>query len=281
MRATHTDKQYGCTRNKSVANRGIYFIVTDQIGRAIATFDSAGKLTGASAEEHPFGKANYRLVTGETPHPETSSSELGTKTYSTWKYVTDLGTLPTGTARDVRVKFHVLDESNYTTVNYAKLVEADDSSGTRIGSQNMNGAFAGPVWTNWTAMGSWRRLDVKTVNAGSPTRCKCSPYGQSCTGCLPGTMTNWFGASLEAVEYRVRDSTASYSVWTPFLFPGQYFDEETELAENWHRIYEPATGRYLQIEPMMARRPIAATAFAYANSNPITFGDATGQTGRQ
>jgi RHS repeat-associated protein len=32
--------------------------------------------------------------------------------------------------------------------------------------------------------------------------------------------------------------------------PGQYFDAETGLHDNWHRTYNPATGRYLQPDPL-------------------------------
>ncbi|GAA3048553.1 hypothetical protein GCM10020000_31110 [Streptomyces olivoverticillatus] len=46
-----------------------------------------------------------------------------------------------------------------------------------------------------------------------------------------------------------RDSTT----YTPLRFPGQYFDPETGLHYNFHRHYDPETGRYTSPDPLGAR----------------------------
>jgi RHS repeat-associated protein len=57
-------------------------------------------------------------------------------------------------------------------------------------------------------------------------------------------------------------------------FPGQYFDTETGLHYNWHRYYEPWTGRYLSSDPIGLRGGF--NAFAYANAAPERFPDPHG-----
>jgi RHS repeat-associated protein len=40
------------------------------------------------------------------------------------------------------------------------------------------------------------------------------------------------------------------SIKSNLRYPGQYYDAETELHYNWNRYYNPATGRYTQIDPI-------------------------------
>ncbi|RSM35288.1 hypothetical protein DMA12_44965 [Amycolatopsis balhimycina DSM 5908] len=47
---------------------------------------------------------------------------------------------------------------------------------------------------------------------------------------------------------RVADEPAR--AWTPLRFPGQYHDRETGLHYNFHRYYDPETGRYLSHDPL-------------------------------
>jgi RHS repeat-associated protein len=58
-------------------------------------------------------------------------------------------------------------------------------------------------------------------------------------------------------------------------FPGQYFLIESGLAYNWHRFYDPTTGRYTQVDPLgFVDGP---SRYAYALNSPLTKVDKDGR----
>jgi RHS repeat-associated protein len=56
--------------------------------------------------------------------------------------------------------------------------------------------------------------------------------------------------------------------------PGQYRDAETGLHDNWHRTYDPSSGRYLQPDPL--GYPDGPDAYAYAGGDPLNRTDPYG-----
>ena len=47
--------------------------------------------------------------------------------------------------------------------------------------------------------------------------------------------------------------------------PGQYFDMESGLHYNWHRYYEPETGRYMSVDPLRD----GMNYYAYCGADPL------------
>ncbi|XPS88777.1 hypothetical protein Dvar_67960 [Desulfosarcina variabilis str. Montpellier] len=60
-------------------------------------------------------------------------------------------------------------------------------------------------------------------------------------------------------------------------FAGQYYDAETGLHYNYHRYYDPDTGRYLTADPIGLAGGI--NLFAYVSNDPVNYIDPTGELG--
>ena len=57
-------------------------------------------------------------------------------------------------------------------------------------------------------------------------------------------------------------------------FPGQYFDSETGLHYNWHRFYDPGTGRYISADPIGLAGGM--NLYAYVQNDPVNWVDPWG-----
>jgi RHS repeat-associated protein len=63
-------------------------------------------------------------------------------------------------------------------------------------------------------------------------------------------MTDGSGTPVWRAEYRPFGDLFSSSTGDNLRFPGQYFDSETGLSQNWFRDYSPKTGRYAESDPI-------------------------------
>jgi RHS repeat-associated protein len=58
-------------------------------------------------------------------------------------------------------------------------------------------------------------------------------------------------------------------------FPGQWFQSESGLHQNWMRDYDPTTGRYLQADPLGLVD--GASVYGYARQSPQMWTDPRGE----
>ncbi|MEV0975782.1 DUF6531 domain-containing protein [Streptomyces sp. NPDC049915] len=99
-------------------------------------------------------------------------------------------------------------------------------------------------------------------------------------------VTDLIGTPTELVDedghiaWRMRSTLWGTTAWasdstayTPLRFPGQYFDPETGLHQNYFRYYDPDTGRYCSQDPL-GLAP-ADNPFSYPH-NPSTWSDPFG-----
>jgi RHS repeat-associated protein len=100
----------------------------------------------------------------------------------------------------------------------------------------------------------------------------------------PQVMTDQAGRVVWQAEYDAFGKAAvnedpdgdGKAVTNNLRFPGQYYDAETGLHYNYHRDYDPETGRYLQADPVGLEG--GTNLYAYAFDNPVRFVDPFGLT---
>ncbi|WP_161607134.1 RHS repeat-associated core domain-containing protein [Myxococcus xanthus] len=246
-----------CPRNGEPAPCGLYYIVTDSIGKPVLTMDANRRVSGV-ADYDPFGHINRTTLVADTP--------LGVAPQQTALMATLQAPTSAATTTQVRLRASFVDFQNTDTRVY--LANAAGTSLTGVnGSPSMiyhnQGFLATTPWTDVDADGS-----LQVMYRASKT-----------------TAQNDDEASLSGFEYR-RFQVGASPVWTPLRFPGQYHDAETDLFENWNRFYDPQIGRYLGADSMLsspaylleaANAGMSVPVYAYAHNNPVVHTDPTGE----
>ena len=91
----------------------------------------------------------------------------------------------------------------------------------------------------------------------------------------PQKIVNEAGEVVWAGFYQPFGKSWAYpaDITNNFRLPGQYYDAETGLHYNWHRYYDPDTGRYITADPIGLEGGI--NLYAYVRGNPVIFADPT------
>ncbi len=93
----------------------------------------------------------------------------------------------------------------------------------------------------------------------------------------PYRITNTSGATVWSATLRVFDRVAQPgdSIGGFNLgFPGQYYDSESGLWQNWHRTYDASVGSYTQSDPIGLAAGI--NTYSYVGRDPVSLTDPTG-----
>lgn len=92
----------------------------------------------------------------------------------------------------------------------------------------------------------------------------------------PGILTDSAGSVVWQEEFTPfgEPLSVSGSITNNLRFPGQYFDSETGLHQNWHRDYMPEIGRYPEADPIGLKGGI--NPYLYSENNPVNWIDPMG-----
>lgn len=265
-----------CSRLGDGVSCGVYFIVTDHIGKPVLALNGARKIAGAG-EYEPFGAMNRVQWWWATSHPYTKAVEGPSFLSFSQKEL--------GMEVGFRAHFPLIDTEQDCIGNVR---EGPSMWNVPWGTmyEVLGGYNKGDLWSKWQTPADvgtdWRSMSIGwgTV-AGNchPTNC-----GTACPQ-ASGVGHNYSGFALKEYEYRRFES--GVTPYFPALrFPGQYYDSETDLNENWHRYYYPFGGRYLAPDPMLqtpnwiavrASRGVTSPAYSYARNNPLANIDTDGR----
>jgi RHS repeat-associated protein len=95
----------------------------------------------------------------------------------------------------------------------------------------------------------------------------------------PQRLTDSTGAVAWSADYEPFGKATTTGIEFNLRFPGQYFDAETRLHYNWHRYYDPSTGRYITSDPLGLEGGL--NTYVYAVGNPVLIYDPYGLFGME
>jgi RHS repeat-associated protein len=139
-----------------------------------------------------------------------------------------------------------------------------DSQSPRIAEYNeATGALIREyVWNGWDP--------VAVIEGGTIYYVRADHIGR------PVFATNSTGVKVWTATYTPFGGVhVSTGALPPNRFPGQWFQSESGLHQNWMRDYDPTTGRYLQADPLGLID--GASVYGYAGQSPMMNMDPTGQ----
>ncbi|MBL8917159.1 MAG: hypothetical protein JNM17_41015 [Archangium sp.] len=228
-----------CQRNGQNALCDTYFITTDHIGKPVLTLNRSRRITGVG-EYEPFGALN-RVEQWRGTAGWTYASGTGNTAFTVGQRGHSMMTA-------MRAHFTRFQSEQTCAGGFLDGIQITDNT-TGTSCQNMSG-YLGEVWSNWCpVVQNVSGYGVANVNWHTEN----CVNGTHCTTC-PAPSTPYAGYTMRDYEYqRYQADAGAVMYFPPLRFPGQYFDEETHLHENWNRYYDPVPGVYTSVDPLSWR----------------------------
>ncbi|MFT3789675.1 MAG: RHS repeat-associated core domain-containing protein [Rudaea sp.] len=229
---------------------------TTQIGTDTFVYDERNRLVQAGGYEYDYNGKGERVtkVVQRTQGGGGSSVRLATPSGQS-TFITDLTTFV------YSLDGKLLNETETTTMCQGM----DRQTCTRGPPISTTTEY---VWADAILVGVVRDGNLyyaETDQLGTPRRV----IAPGDTAATDEVVWSWDALGSAFGEHMPdEDPSGSGDTYTMHLrFPGQYFDSETGLNYNYFRDYEPATGRYLQFDPIGLDGGI--NGYGYVGANPL------------
>ncbi|QSQ18952.1 RHS repeat-associated core domain-containing protein [Pyxidicoccus parkwayensis] len=229
---------------------GTYYPVTDGLGKPVLLLTSGGRVAGVGDYE-PFGHVNR------------------TTRFASARNLFDAPVATMQAPYSPALVTQVRARLEWASTQGQAAVYLADGTGAQLDS-----------WSGYDYGG----LHIHFTTRGWAT----TPAGGAFTLYMrPDTDQTNTEVHLSGFEYR-RFEPGTKPVWLPLRMPGQYYDAETDLFENWNRYYDAGSGRYLAPEPKLSEPGWVASkvkegtpppVYGYAYGNPVSIADPDGLCG--
>lgn len=247
---------YDDTGNRIVAN-GV-------MGVTKYIYNATGRLTSIEKSNSIVGNYKYNYLNQLTIH----SNKTEIKNYIYDENGEQFSTIPNYNSSSRIVFLPLVTVNNNKTFKNVRLLLKADSTWTILAAyeavieQNQNELI--PNFNTTTNIVTFPKI---TVNNNITYSVDLFLNPQGTWSILRADLTQ---------SVLAKNATETGNVQQNMRFPGQWALKESPFFYNWHRFYDPETGRYITSDPIGFEGG-DSNMFGYVLSNPINFKDPNGQ----
>ncbi len=239
-------------------------------------------VSGTISRSNTFDAAGNLVFTGQQVYNYDDRGRLKTAQ----NYASGITTVYSINHQQLRVRKG--NANNPADTTNTRLYMYDDA-GHMLGEYDVNGnAVQEFIWLNDTPVAVTGTMPCFTSNSGPTGIPSCTTNGNAYiftdhlntpreVARINGAsyVSLWKWDSLPFGDTAPNSNSAGRGTFTfNHRFPGQYWDKETGLHQNWHRDYDAGLGRYVQSDPIGLRA--GTNTFSYVKNGPLMNTDMQG-----